>query len=154
MKEHEIERYFKRYSKKFIKLLGTKAQYADVLYGVGKEYFGKKWRGVYFQDNITLDRPGYYIINTHRKGVHWVACYLTNQTCYIYDSYGRPSSHLLKHLVKRLKNRKMVYKDSDTNDREQIAYDTKTKLSEVCGQLCLAFIQCVKEYGIRNAIKI
>jgi hypothetical protein len=76
-------------------------------------------------------------------GTHWCAVVKNKNTYYIYDSFARTSRRLLPVFSK---GRLVI--DSDTSDQEQFGS------SEICGQLCLSFLQVVKEHGIRNAIKI
>ena len=95
--------------------------------------------------------PGYYIINTakanSRRGIHWVSVCQTPKTLYVYDSFGRPTKSILKSLVKRSHQKKLKIVESD-NDKEQ------RDNSDICGQLCMAFLCVVKQYGIREALKI
>lgn len=148
--ERNIKQLFLKYKSKLIKRFGKKALYDDQINDLCLNLFGNKWNGVHAQDRVIL-KTGYQIINTDLntgKGIHWVALYITPKTCYIYDSYGRNSRTLLPHLLKKLKNLNVKWKDSD-RDMEQIGYT-----SEVCGHLCIAWLMVTKELGILSSMKI
>ena len=149
MKEAEIEAHFKTFTKAFIKDFGKKPLYDDTINKACTKLLGNKFRGVFPQDKADL-RPGYSVINvdtSKQKGSHWVALYITNKTCYIFDSFGRPSSTLLKILTKKLKTKGIKYKDSDRDQNQK--YN-----SVVCGHQSMAWLLCAYIYGIRAAMKI
>ena len=154
MTEHQVEKLFRKYKKDIIKKLGRNATTDKQLTLVGKELFGKRYIGTFSQDTVSVGafgKTGMLIANTDtrdKNGKHWFSVYMTPKTIYIYDSYGRPSAKLLKILSKHAKDRKMNVIDSDTTDQEQKGN------SEVCGQLCLAFLCVVRDLGIKKALLI
>ena len=77
-------------------------------------------------------------------GSHWVAIYTTAKTFYIYDSFGRHTTNLLPILNHKL-NTKKVKHHTELN---------KFGTTEICGQLCLAWLCVVKKYGIKKAMTI
>ena len=148
--EKQIEKKFYLYANKIIKKLGTRATSDSQLNIEGKLLFGNKFKGCYSQDSKHTYTNGFYIINTDLEsggGVHWITMVVCAKNAYIYDTYGRPSSKLLSHLVKKLKQRNIKHHDSD-KDVEQ------SKTSQICGPLCLAWLCIVKELGVKSAMKI
>ena len=148
LSEKQIMRHFNNFKRRYIKILGDKALYADEINSFCLIKF-HPWRGCNPQDKVVL-KQGYQIINvdnSNQKGSHWIAIYITPKTCYIYDSFGRPSKKLLIYLTKKLKTHKMKWKDSD-NDAEQFGN------SEICGQLCISWLSCIQKFGLMNALKI
>ena len=149
--EKKVEDVFRQYKTKLLKVLGRKATYDSDLTRVGKQLFGSKYLGTFPQDKAPLGRTGMAIVNTDVStgpGVHWVALYLTPKTVYVYDSFARSTSKLLKILTKNAKTKKINMLESDRTDKEQ------KKTSEICGVLCLAWLAVVQSLGIRAAIKI
>ena len=151
MTEKKAEDLFKKHKTHLLKVLGRKATYDDQLTKTGRQLFGSKYLGTYPQDQAPLGRTGMAIMNTDVSkgpGVHWVALYLTPKTVYVYDSFARPTSQLLKILTKNAAGKKIRLIDSDRSDKEQRG------ASEVCGVLCLSFLCVAKDLGIRVALKI
>ena len=148
MKEDEINKIFARYTRQLIKKLDKKALWSDTIDQNGERLFGKMWRGCHAHDNIKLEN-GYQILNTAsskaKKGIHWVAIYITPATIYVYDSFGRDTDSVLKSLKKGKGKRKIV---ESKRDSEQ------TDTSQICGHLCIAWLLCVQKLGIRYALKI
>ena len=152
MDEAQVMTYFRKYKKHIISILGKDALQGTTLQDTGEKLFGSKFRGVFSQNEKTLDvsKTGYYIINTDivgKPGIHWVALYTTAKTVYVFDSFGRKSARLLSHLVSkaRLNNKRII--DTD-HDRDQ------TNNSNICGQLCVAWLMVVKSIGIRGAMLV
>ena len=149
MKEREANRAFALNKKKMVELLGTKAQFSDVLDRVGRALFGARFKGVYAQHQPTYGKQGYYIINTDTsaKGEHWVAVCITQKTAYVFDSFGRQTKNILKHLYKKVRAQGKSMVDADY-DKDQ------SETSAVCGQLCLAWLLVAKHHGIKAALLI
>jgi hypothetical protein len=140
---------FDYYKKQIIKKLGKKALDDVQLNKLGKELFGKKFIGVFSQDQLPT-RSGYYIINTdtskkiNSNSAHWVAIVQTKKTLYIYDSFGRFSKNVLK-IISKNNTKKIV---DSRHDAEQFGY------TEVCGHLSVAFLCVANDLGIKQALKI
>ena len=106
-----------------------------------------KFGGIYMVDEkIPKTKNTSFIINTDTtKGIgkHWCAVYVSDKGYYyVYDSFGRKSSKILKPFVKG----KIVI---DTE------YDAEQNVNEVnCGQRCVAWLLFRKEHGIYNALQI
>jgi hypothetical protein len=135
---------------KYVKELGNHALNTTELNNMGKHLFRSKYLGTVPQDNVTFGKSGYMIVNTDTskgKGKHWVALYITPKTVYVYDSYGRKTSTLLKVLTRQAKLRKIKLVDS-RRDAEQ------ANNTVVCGHMSLAWLTVVKMMGIRQALKI
>ena len=149
-KEIEAEKLFRKYRLKFIRKFGRKALDNVQLTNTGKHLFRGKYKGTFAQDELFKLSPGYYIINTDTKtgkGIHWVAMILTAKTAYLYDSYARNPQKILKHLTRRLGDKKIKIK-SDRKDSEQTAKQI------TCGHACLAWLSIAHEKGVRSAMKI
>lgn len=149
LSEKKIEREFKKINKKLLKRIGhKKATTNHELHLIGRELFGKSWAGVHMQDSKIPNTPkkAYLIINVDTEGMsgsHWVAVHRTSKnTYYIFDTFGRKSKKLLPIFT-----RGKIHIDSD-HDQNQWGD------SEICGTLSLAWLLCVKQFGIRNALKV
>ena len=155
MQEQEVETCFKKHRTAIYKKHPKKTPMDNTQTDtVGKAYLGSKFLGTFSQDKVPLGRTGFIMANTDvsgKPGVHWVGIYSTPKTVYIYDSYGRPSDKLLKLLTKKAKDKNIRIKDSDLSDAEQYG---SGKTSSYCGQSSLAWMFCVNDVGIKNALKI
>jgi hypothetical protein len=145
--EKEVISEFNKNKKTLFKTMGKKSTTNIQLNKMGKQMFGKKYQGTFSQSHKPKSKPvnQYFIINTDTKdgpGVHWCAVVKNKNTYYIYDSFGRTSKRLLPVFTQ---GRLII--DSDY-DAEQFGD------SEICGQLCLSWIQVVNDFGIRNALLI
>ena len=118
-----------------ISLLGRNETSDDQLDNIGKEIFKSKWGGVMSAENIRLDKRTsnkYFILNTgglKSGGIHWIGLVVKEgKTIYVYDSFGRRSSMILRSLVKQANEN--GYKIIESyNDREQ------RNSSALCGQI-------------------
>jgi hypothetical protein len=150
MTEAEVMKIFNGYKKQLIKQLGKEVTTNEQLDRVAYKLLGSKYKGTYSVDNVPLNKNGLYIVNTDLStsgGVHWVALKVTGKTVYVFDSFGRKSTSLLKLLVKNAKifNKKVI--DSD--------YDVDQKVSSaICGPLSLSWLLTVSQLGIKNSLKI
>ena len=174
-REHQIEDIFREYKRRLIQLLGRKALYDYQIDEIARELFGSKWLGCNAQDKIVFKsggtrgcKPlrvfdptsiplGYQIINvdtSNQPGSHWCALIQNGNNIYVYDSFARSSQNLLKVLTKSIrlrspvKNRKIQVLDSDRSDSEQRG------LSQICGHLCIAWLMCAQDFGVKSAMKI
>jgi hypothetical protein len=144
--ELKIEKVYNTFLKYFITLLGEKATYDHELKKIAKLIYGSKFIGVFAKDDIkkysNIKNNQSAIINTN---LHWVAIYKNGDTLVVYDSFGRPYKELFSDILN-----KYFTKIVDTeHDVEQI--DLK---SENCGPRCLAWLSCVYEIGINEAMLI
>ena len=149
MNEKQIEQIFHKQTKKLVKSIGNHALSNHELDAIGPRLFGNKYHGTYSQDKIQY-KNGFCIINVDvhsKKGSHWVALYITSRTIYVFDSFGRPTPKLLKVLTTKAKklNKRLVDCDYDRNQK----YD-----SIICGHMCLSWLACVRDHGIKTALKI
>ena len=97
--EKNTEKLFKKYKSIIIGKMGNQETTDVELDEIGTYLFGKQFIGVYAQDTIPLGKTGYLIANTdisNQPGTHWVAIVITAKNIYVYDSFGRPASKLLK----------------------------------------------------------
>jgi len=142
--------YVKHYKKKF-KVKNTTM--SNDLNNAAKQVFGPQFKGVYAQDTVpkNLLPNSMFIFNTdlsNKPGIHWCAGYKAGKNVYIYDSYGRKSSKLLPVLKKQHTGGGFKIIDSDTLDKEQ------TVNQRNCGIRCLAWLSIVRDFGIKEALKI
>jgi hypothetical protein len=150
MKESEVLKIFNGYKKQLIKMLGTSVTDNEQLEKVGYAVLGSKFKGVYSQDTLPVNKTGMYIMNNHKSsqpGEHWVAIYITAKKAYVWDSFGRKSKQLLKILYRNAKALNKTVVDADYDRDQEI-------MSEVCGPLSLAWLLTVKQIGITNALKV
>lgn len=124
---------------------------------IGNHLFGSKFLGVYPQNCLPMDymkQNKYAIINTDKKrdsrgrlnpGTHWVSIAgYDNGKIMIFDSFGRPTSKLLKHLYSQIKKNNLKYKDTE--------YDAEQHwIQENCGQLCMTWLVFFDKYGADKA---
>jgi hypothetical protein len=151
MKESEIKDKFDKKKQQLISLYGRKALDNVQCKNIGKKLIGKSFLGVYPVDRVPLSRNGYGIINTDtygNSGIHWCAFYLRGKNIYIYDSFARHTSTVLKILYAKLKQKGIKVINSDLTDSEQRGN------SQVCGIISLSWIHIAYKYGINNALKI
>ena len=124
---------------------------------IGRQLFGNKFIGVYAQNCLPMDymkQNKYAIINTDKKrdsrgrlnkGTHWVSIASDNNgKILIFDSFGRPTSKLLKHLYNQMKKNNIKYQDTEY-DQEQ------HWIQENCGQLCMTWLKYFDMYGLEKA---
>lgn len=145
MKEKQVENFFEECLKILEDSMGSATTSEDELSSVGKSLLGKCFRGVSPVDRLPPLKQGQCcIINLDFSGMpgsHWVAVYKHNSQHCIYDSFGRKSSDILSSLS-RLK-----IKDSDYDPEQAVSEDN-------CGQRSLCWLWCVKQLGIKNAMKL
>jgi hypothetical protein len=152
MSEKEITDIYKKSLKEIEKVLGKSSTNNVELYNYGRQLLGKRFIGVFSQDTVPTSLPAkcFFIFNQDKRtghGIHWLACYKSGKTFYVYDSFGRKSKRLVPTFVKRLESHKWKYKDTD-DDPEQTSNQSN------CGARCMAFLICTKKYGIRKTILI
>ena len=152
--ERKIEKCFNAKVREYQKLVGRGGTYGKDLDDVGKQIYKKEWSGIYSQNNLPLSKIKknkrlYGIFNSDYQGmgVHWLSFYVRDNQLYIWDSFGRDIDDIVSVLHKQLKNQRIRFQMSD-RDRNQ------KDIEEDCGARCLAWLDCVKEYGIRLAMKI
>ena len=140
---------FKKYKRKFIKLLGKGPLDNFQLDKLGKELLGKKYLGTFAQDELPT-KSGYLIINTDTSKninsgeAHWVAIIQTAKTLYVYDSYGRMTKNVLKLISKQTK-KKIV---DSKHDAERFGF------TAICGHLSLSWLCVAHDLGICKALTI
>ena len=142
----DIKKYFLKEKNRLIRQLGRNPLTNNQLDEICKNI--PKYRGCFMQDELKEYKNGYYIINTDTKnntGIHWVAMYNTPTSSYIFDSYGRDTHKIMPILKKTIQGggRKIVESDKDQDQKN----------SQVCGHICIAWILCSLEFGIKKTIK-
>ena len=154
LEEKNIEREFKKKVKKYHNIVGVDGTWGEDLHKVGRSVFGNKWCGVWHQGNmpwskIKKSKCLYLIINIdiNGPGEHWLSVYVKDRQCYVWDSFGRSMKEIVPVLEKKLKGQRIRHKMSD-RDRNQ------REAQSDCGARCLAWLECVKDYGIRKSMKI
>ncbi len=149
----EVDEVFNQNFYSLVKKLGESTTNNVQLHKLGKKYFGDLWLGANSQDEVQLPKNKYsfQIINTDissNPGIHWIGLFTSPKMAYVYDSYGRNTEKLLPILCKQLKREKLKYKES-LRDAEQFGATSK-----ICGQLSMAWLMVVFDYGIEAALLI
>ena len=140
---------FLKYKKKIISLVGKKALDDSQLNTLGKQLIGKRFIGVFAQDELP-NRVGYMIVNVdtskhiNTPKAHWVAIYQTSKTLYVYDLFGRLTKNVLT-LISKTTTKKIV---DSRHDPEQYGY------TEICGHLAISWLCVARDLGIRKALTI
>jgi hypothetical protein len=153
--EKEMENEFRFKVRENHKLIGKGGTWSDTLNQLGIFKFGKhKWCGVYHQNNmpwskIKKSKCLYGILNNDYKGEgeHWLAFYVKDKQFYCFDTFGRSMKEIVPLLEKKLKGQRIRYKFSDRDANQKDS-------QEDCGARCIAWLECIKEFGIRKSMKI
>ena len=143
-KEKEVLSFFNKTKKNIISLYGNKGLDNFQIDEIGKKYLKNKFKGVFAVNNIPF-KPGLYIVNTdkaNKPGTHWIAVKQTKTKIYIYDSFSRRSSKILKILYDKAIKKGLKIIDVNT---ETDQYDK----SEVCGPISLSFLITINKFGIK-----
>ena len=143
-KEKEVLSFFNKTKKNIISLYGNKGLDNYQIDEIGKKYLKNKFKGVFAVNNIPF-KPGLYIVNTdkaNKPGLHWIAVKQTKTKIYIYDSFSRKSSNILKILYDKAIKKGLKIIDVNT---ETYQYDK----SEVCGPISLSFLIKMNTFGIK-----
>ena len=99
-KEKEVLSFFNKTKKNIINQYGSNGLDNFQIDEIGKKYLKNKFKGTYSVDKVPL-KVGLYIVNTdkaNKPGLHWVAVKQTKTKIYIYDSFSRKSTKILKIL--------------------------------------------------------
>ena len=150
----EVDKQFRHHKQDIIDKIGRIETTDDELDRLGKSMFKNRWGGVHTGDTIILNKHianKYFILNTGNQrsgGIHWVGMYAgTGNTLYVYDSFGRRSGQILRSLARQAQAKGYTITESN-HDHEQRGY------SALCGQISLAWLESVRQLGIRNALQI
>ena len=123
-------------------LTGDKTTYLDELDGIGHKMLGVSFKGVYPADKIPRlnDLKKYAILNldtSKEPGSHWVAIAKDKNQTYLYDSFGRHNTQIIKELSYSGNGRII---DTD-RDAEQDFLETN------CGARSLAWLVLFDKWG-------
>jgi hypothetical protein len=132
-----------------VPLTGDKTTFLDELNGVGHKLLGVKFKGVFPADKIPRlnDLKKYAILNldtSKEPGSHWVSIAKDGKETYLYDSFGRSHTKIIKGL-QYSGNGRIVNTDLDA---EQDVLETN------CGARCLAWLVLFDNWGADVAILI
>ena len=138
MNEREVMKHYNTYLKTLVKHWHNDTTYDSELTQVCRVLLGNKCVGIVAVDRIPRLKKGYcciFNLDKHNEpGSHWCAMYQDTET-WIYDSFGR----------KVLRGKGIRHSDLDVEQRD----------AEMnCGQRCIAWLICVYNLGIENAIQI
>ena len=142
-KEKQAEKIYKIILKNIvIPLTGNKTTYLDQLDGIGHKLLGVKFAGVFPSDKIPKlnDLKKYAILNldtSKEPGSHWVAIAKNGDDTYIYDSFGRCHTQIIKGLSYS-GNGRIINTDLDA---EQEVKETN------CGARSVAFLCLFDVWG-------
>ena len=143
-KEKEVLSFFNKTKKNIINKYGSKGLDNYQMDEIGKKYLKNKFKGVFAVNNIPF-KPGLYIVNTdkaNKPGLHWIAVKQTKTKIYIYDSFSRRSSKILKILYDKAIKKGLKIIDVNT---ETDQYDK----SELCGPISLSWLITMNTFGIK-----
>ena len=143
---------FEDYKDKIIKEFGTNALYEQQIEKYCEDHF-PNFGGVFTHDKLKPEDHKCYVLNTGNDaspGYHWVGAYVTPYHFYVFDSFHRNIHQIIKDINKIEHGRDLITSKS----RVPIQHDDNPKEENICGQLSMAWLQCLKHYGIRNAIQI
>lgn len=137
------------YKNAIIREVGNTALYEDQINELGRRMFGPRWGGVYPSDKMPKTQHNkFYVVNTNESsggGIHWLGIYSSQAgRIYVYDSYARPVTKLIRKAVKNILKKHIVEEANQLPDQRD---------SEVCGHLSLAWLCLVRDAGIRRALE-
>lgn len=96
------------------------------------------------------DSKPYSILNTDdstKDGTHWVGVIQNNNTIYVYDSFARNGSRLMRPFIKSMNKQGYIVRFINKgSDQPEKAVD--------CGIRCLLYLIFVDRYGIEKCIEI
>lgn len=151
MTEAKAEDLFNKCKRQLIRKLGRRALYNDEIDAICQRLFGKRWGGCHPSDKLPLKPNIYYIANTGNQrsnGIHWVSCVTTKTRVYVYDSFSRHPSNLLKTLSSKAERKGLVIVEANQDEAEQRGD------SAICGHISIAWLIVVHQMGIRAACTI
>ena len=126
-------------------LKNKKTTYDTALTKLCKQLFGDLYQGTFSWDvmpQLKNNESCIMNVDNHTEpGTHWIGIYFNNNEYYMYDSFGRNLSNLIKGLPMKPITEKPA-------DIEQNIFESN------CGQRCIAWLVCVYEYGIDEALLI
>lgn len=161
LSEKKVESIFKKYKIACIRRLGSKATTDKQLNGYARKKFGSKFIGVFMQDRVPWGRflrgkKKYAIVNTdpmynknggENPGEHWIAIARTGKEVIVYDSFSRNPRRLVPLLTKHLLGHRLKIMTTQPDVEQKGS-------SQVCGCLCIAFLQVYDKHGSKNALLI
>jgi hypothetical protein len=132
-----------------VPLTGDDTTYLSELNGIGHKLLGVKFSGVYPSDKIPRlnDLKKYAILNldtSKEPGSHWIAIAKKNNITYVYDSFGRSHTKIIKNL-QYSGNGRIVNTELDS---EQNILETN------CGARSLAWLVLFDKWGSDVAMLI
>ena len=143
-KELYAEMLYNKVLKEIVEpLTGDNTTYLSELHGIGRKLLRVKFKGVFPADLIPRlnDLSPYAILNldnSKQPGSHWVAIAKHDNDTYLYDSFGRKDTQIIKNL-EFSGNGRII--NSDTSDREQ-------EITEMnCGARSLAWLCIFDRWG-------
>ena len=139
----------KAYRDDVIKLVGRGPMSSDEIRKIGIKVLGKKFAGVFPQDDVPKLKAGfYYIVNTGGRdgpGRHWTAIAVSKAGVpHVYDSFARNTRKLLW-----AEERKMLGSGAHPVESNKTADQRGSSM--ICGQLSLAWLFLVHSDGFRVA---
>lgn len=139
----------KPYKNALIAEVGRDAMYDDTINAIGKREFGRRWGGTYASDALpALKANRFYIVNTDVSagpGVHWIGLYVSPaKVSHLYDSFARPAKNVSRRTVGGVAGQGLALEEAN-------GVGDQRGDSGVCGQLTLAWLQLVRDRGIRAA---
>ena len=139
----------RKYRDDIIKVVGRGPMSSDEIQKIGVKVLGKKFAGVYPQDDVPKLKPGhYYIVNTGGRngpGRHWTAIAVSKAGVpHVYDSFARNTRKLLWQ-----EERKIIGSGAHPVESNKTADQRGSSM--ICGQLSLAWLFLCHTDGFRVA---
>lgn len=143
---------FTKYKNEIINEFGIGPMDEDQVKKYGLKHFNN-FGGVFPHDKFRPIDKKCYILNTGNSkstGYHWVGAYVTHKKLYMFDSYHRNINKIIPDINKYSGNRDMVV----SKWPYPIQQDNVLEEQSICGQLSLAWLRCINDYGVKSAILI
>ena len=143
---------FNEYKHDIINEFGTGPLDDSQITEYAKKHF-HKFGGVFTHDKLKPEDYKCYILNTGNyasPGYHWIGAYVMPHHFYVFDSFHRNIHQIVKDINKIKGDRDIVV----SKWTEPVQNDKDPNQENICGQLSLAWLQCLKHYGVRNAMLI
>ena len=143
---------FNKYKNDIIKEFGTGPLDNDQIEKYCENHI-PKFGGVFTHDKLIPEDHRCYILNTGNDaspGYHWIGAYVMPHHFYVFDSFHRNIHNIIKDLNRLEGDRQLVV----SKWSEPIQHDDKPSQENICGQLSMAWLQCLKHYGVRNSMLI
>jgi hypothetical protein len=147
-----MDELFKYYKEKIIKEFGTKPMYDDEINKYCIKHF-RNYGGTFPHDEWKPFNYRSFILNTgnsNSSGIHWIAVYVTRHNVFFFDTFRRNINNIFKDINKKVGGRNIII----SKNKIPVQNDNDPNEANICGQCCIAFLHCLNDRGIRDAMLI